>query len=116
MLEIGQDATATQVRKAYLTLAILVHPDKCDLPQSAAAFQALTSAVEKLQSGSANTVSESHEQMPAAEEPPIARPDASCVRLESELRKMEVSQAPRAPPPLLPTAEPVGRRPSWKQR
>lgn len=40
LLGVEQKATAAEVRKAYWKLSLLVHPDKCDHPGAADAFQA----------------------------------------------------------------------------
>lgn len=48
MLGLDQKAAAGDIRKAYWKLSLLVHPDKCDHPGAADAFQALAAARDAL--------------------------------------------------------------------
>jgi hypothetical protein len=47
VLQLGPGCGAQQARQAYRRLAALVHPDKCALPDAAAAFKALGAAGEQ---------------------------------------------------------------------
>jgi len=49
VLGISQDADLASVRRAYRHLALLVHPDKCSLPRTDAAFRAVRDAYEAME-------------------------------------------------------------------
>jgi DnaJ family protein C protein 8 len=48
ILEIPYDATDDQIKKQYRKLALLIHPDKCRIPQSSDAFHILEEAYSTL--------------------------------------------------------------------
>ena len=48
ILEIPYDATDDQIKRQYRKLALLIHPDKCRIPQSSDAFHILEEAYSTL--------------------------------------------------------------------
>jgi DnaJ-class molecular chaperone len=49
VLGVAADSSAAAVRKRFWRVSLLVHPDKCDHPQAARAFDAFTKAAQALQ-------------------------------------------------------------------
>jgi curved DNA-binding protein CbpA len=43
------DARGADVKKRYMRLSLLIHPDKCSHPQAQRAFQAVSKASKQLQ-------------------------------------------------------------------
>lgn len=51
ILGIEVDATPADIKKAYMRRSLLIHPDKCEHPLAAQAFQELSKAAKELQVG-----------------------------------------------------------------
>ena len=49
VLDVDPSASVGEIKKHYWKLSLLIHPDKCDHPQAADAFQAVASAAQALQ-------------------------------------------------------------------
>lgn len=52
VLGIDQESSATEVKKRYWKLSLLIHPDKCSHASAGVAFKALSSAASQLQDSS----------------------------------------------------------------
>jgi curved DNA-binding protein CbpA len=49
ILGVSPDTEASEIKKQYWKLSLLIHPDKCDHPGANTAFQAVTQAAQQLQ-------------------------------------------------------------------
>jgi len=55
ILKLGENFTPEELKKSYRRLAMLYHPDKCDLPDANEKFNEIQSAYSYLQKGNENT-------------------------------------------------------------
>lgn len=49
ILDIDMSASSSEVKKKFLRLSLMIHPDKCDHPSAPTAFEAVSTAAKRLQ-------------------------------------------------------------------
>jgi len=99
ILGISPDTGASEIKKQYWKLSLLIHPDKCDHPGANTAFQAVTQAAQQLQDAGQRVKVDQQRESVALHKAEVEWRAEQERQRQWRIAKGEATAADLAPPP-----------------
>ncbi|GFH32159.1 J domain-containing protein, partial [Haematococcus lacustris] len=110
VLGIDPGAAAPDIKRRYMRLSLLIHPDKCQHKEAHAAFQAVTIAAKTLQDGGLRLALDAER-----EDAELRRRAIEAVQQQERERQWRVARGeePAGPAIVMPGSQAGSQRESW---